>query len=145
MTAGTRQLLLAGGRFGPTLAAAQVLRAIARGLQAGGLPAPAQFPLDEHEGAGARELLDALDFDARMRASHAVVVVAARLSERTLAASIAFEIATRARQSGVPAYAITARNELSAFDARILDLQAILEAGSARALSAAGRRLAALL
>ena len=81
MTAGTRQLLLAGGRFGPTLAAARVLRAIARGLQAGGLPAPEEFPLEEHGGAGARELLDAVGFDARMRASHAVVV-ACRLPAR---------------------------------------------------------------
>jgi hypothetical protein len=45
----------------------------------------------------------------------------------------------------VPAYAVTAENGLDCFDARILDLQVILEAGSARALTAAGTRLAELI
>ena len=45
----------------------------------------------------------------------------------------------------MPAYAITAENELDAFDARILDLQVILEAHDARTLSGAGRRLADLV
>ena len=68
-----------------------------------------------------------------------------RLAERTLTVSPAFEIATRARQGGVPAYAVTGENLLDAFDARILDLQVILQASSARALAAAGRRLAELV
>ena len=45
----------------------------------------------------------------------------------------------------MPAYAVTGENALDAFDARMLDLQAILEASSARALEAAGRRLAELV
>ena len=45
----------------------------------------------------------------------------------------------------MPAYAVTAENGLSAFDARILDLQVILEASTPRALAAAGRRLAELV
>jgi glycerate kinase len=90
-------------------------------------------------------LLDAVDFDARMRLARAVIVGQWRLHERTLAASAAFEIATRARQAGVPAYAVTGENRLDCFDARILDLQLILEAHSTRALAAAGRRLAALI
>ena len=90
-------------------------------------------------------LLDALDFDARMRRARAVVVGAERLEERTLAGSVTFEIATRARQGGVPAYAVTGANALGPFDARILDLQVILEARSARALVAAGRKLAGLV
>jgi hypothetical protein len=45
----------------------------------------------------------------------------------------------------VPAYAVTATNRLSAFDARMLDLQVILEASTARALQAAARRLAKLV
>jgi hypothetical protein len=65
------------------------------------------------------------------------------LEERTLAGSIAFEIATRARQGGVPAYAVTAENRLDAFDARIMDLQRIVQAADGRALRAAGKRLAA--
>jgi hypothetical protein len=80
-----------------------------------------------------------------MRAARAVVVAVERLGEATLAASPTFEIATRARQAGVPAYAITAANGLDAFDARILDLQLILEASGRRALAAAARRLAGVL
>jgi hypothetical protein len=45
----------------------------------------------------------------------------------------------------VPAYAVTAHNRLDRFDARILDLQAIVEGSEARSLRAAGRRLADLI
>ena len=90
-------------------------------------------------------LLESLDFDARMRRARAVVLAQRRLQERMLVGSAAFEIATRARQAGVPAYALTAENRLGAFDARILDLQVILEASSPRALEAAARRLAELV
>ena len=80
-----------------------------------------------------------------MHRARAVVIAQWRLKERTLAASATFEIATRARQAGVPAYAVTAKSTLDAFDARILDLQVILEASTARALEAAARRLAELM
>ena len=92
-----------------------------------------------------RALLDALDFDARMRRSRAVVLAERHLQEDTLRGSAAFEIATRARQGGVPAYAVTTENALEPFDARILDLQIILEARSVRTLAAAGRKLAQLI
>ncbi len=139
--------LLAAGSFGSELSASRVAAAIARGLQAGGLPAPDLCPIGpEHEGAAdARAFLDAHDFDTRMRRARAVIVAAERLQESTLAGSATFEIATRARQAGVPAYAVTGQNRLDPFDARILDLQVILEAGSARTLAAAGRKLARLL
>jgi len=67
------------------------------------------------------------------------------LEEQTLAGSLAFEAATRARQAGVPCYAVTAVNRLNAFDLRILDLQVVLEASTGRALRVAGRRLAAIV
>jgi glycerate kinase len=139
--------LIATGCFGPGLSAPRVAAAIARGLQAGGLPAPDLCPiLAEDERAGdLRALLDTLDFDARMRRARALIVGEWRLLQRTLAHSAAFEIATRARQAGVPAYAVTGENRLDRFDARILDLQAILEANGPRALTAAGRALARLL
>jgi len=139
--------LVAAGPFGPRLAAQHVAATIARGLQAGGLPAPDLCPIVPSDAprSDIRALLDALDFDARMRRSRAVVLGEWRLAERTLEGSAAFEIATRARQAGVPTYAVTAENRLDSFDARILDLQAIVLAGSARALAAAGRRLAALI
>jgi glycerate kinase len=90
-------------------------------------------------------LLAGLDFDARMRRARAVVLAEELLQESTLRGSIAFEIATRARQGGVPAYAVTGENALEPFDARILDLQVILEAGDRRALANAGRKLAGLI
>lgn|GEM_PF-624702 len=58
---------------------------------------------------------------------------------------MAFEVATRARQGGVPAYAIAGISSLDAFDARILDLQEILLADSTRALTRAGKRLAGII
>jgi glycerate kinase len=139
-----RHLLIASAAFGPRLSASAVAAAIARGVQDGGLPEPDLLPLEpvDERAGDVRALLDGMDFDARMRRARAVVIAAARLEERTLAGSLTFEIATRARQSGVPAYAVTAENRLDAFDARILDLQVILEARGARSLEVAGRKLA---
>jgi Glycerate kinase family len=159
--------LVVSGPFGDGLSGAEVARAIARGLVAGGRPDPDLCPLDAEEptqadGSGraaterVRETRDALvpdvatllaglDFDARMRRARAVVLAEAHLRERTLRGSVAFEIATRARQGGVPAYAVTGRNALTPFDARILDLQVIFEAGDKRALAGAGRKLAGLI
>jgi len=139
-----RQLLIASTAFGPRLSTSAVAAAIGRGVQAGGLPEPDLCPLSPADEAteDVRALLDGIDFDARMRRSRAVVIAAAHLEERTLAGSLAFEIATRARQSGVPAYAVAAENRLDSFDTRILDLQVILEARGARSLEAAGRGLA---
>jgi glycerate kinase len=142
-----REPLIAAGAFGPRLAAAGVAAALARGLRAGGLSAPDLCPLTDAEvrSGELRALLARLDFDARMRAARAVIVAERRLDERTLEGSPAFEIATRARQAGVPAYAVTAHDRLDAFDARMLDLQLVLTAATAPALAAAGRELARLL
>ena len=95
--------------------------------------------------AGAPFVLEALGFDARLRAARAVIVGEARLERATLRGRVAGEIATRARQSGVPCHAVTATNAIDRFDARILDLQAILEAGAVAELEAAGEALAAYL
>lgn len=142
-----RRVLIASGPFGVDEPAARVSECIARGLQAGGQPEPdlCPLPIEDRDAQATARLLNAVDFDSRMRSSRAVIVGVERLDERTLIASPTFEIATRARQSGVPAYAVTASNLLDAFDARVLDLQLILEARSARTLSAAGRKLAKLL
>jgi glycerate kinase len=141
-----RAMLVAPCAFSVELSAERVASAIGRGLQEGGA-ADADLcpivpePVDAHQ---LRELLGALDFDARMRRARAVVVAVGRLAERTLLQSPTFEIASRARQAGVPAYAVTGENALDPFDARILDLQLILEARNTRALQAAGRKLARL-
>ena len=90
-------------------------------------------------------MLDALDFDRRLRASRAVVVSEGRLDATTLEGKALAEAATRARQLGVPAHAIVAINALDAFDARILDLETITEARTFDQLSRAAERLAAQL
>lgn len=95
--------------------------------------------------SGAAFVLSALGFDTRMVAARAVVVGEGRLDAQTLQGKIAGEIATRARQKGVPAHAVVGHNDLDPFEQRILDLGAILEASSLAGLEAAGTALAALI
>jgi glycerate kinase len=143
----SQTVLIACARFGPRLSADAVAVAIADGIEDGGGLTADVCPLAtlERGEEDVRRLLDALAFDVRMRAARAVVIGARRLEERMLAGSLTFEIATRARQGGVPAYAITAENELEPFDARILDFQLVLQAGSGGALAAAGCMLASVV
>ena len=144
-------VLIAAGAFDEAaLSAERVAAAIGRGLRASGLPAPEECPIEEAGPSGEhpddiRARLDALHFDARMKRARAVVVAAGRMDRATLRGSATFEIATRARQAGVPAYAVTGENALDPFDARILDLQMIVEANGTRALTSAGRKLASFL
>jgi glycerate 2-kinase len=92
--------------------------------------------------AGAPFVLDALGFDQRMRAARAVVAGEGRLDSQSMVGKAVSEVATRARQAGVPCHAVVGRNELPRFDARILDLQLILEAGTIDQFEAAGHELA---
>jgi len=140
----SRTLLIAARPFAAGLDAERVAAAIAAGLTEGGWKADPWPIEDESERAAARSLARTPGLDARLRAAHAVVIAEPRLSEGTLAGTVAFELATRARQAGVPAYAVTRENLLDSFDARILDLQTILEARTHRSLRAAGRKLAEL-
>ncbi len=95
--------------------------------------------------AGVPFVLEALDFDMRMRAAHALVVGEDRLDRSTLRGRVTGEVATRARQSGVPCHAVVGADALDRFDARILDLQAIIEATAIAELEDAGEALAAVL
>jgi glycerate kinase len=138
-----RRVLVVSATFPPELSAAMVASAIGRGLTAGGLGEPDLCPLEpEDHGGDVRGLLEALDLDSRIRRARAVVLAGERLSQQTLVGSVSCEVATRARQAGVPAYAVTRENSLDLFQARILDLQMILQAGTPRTLAAAGSRLA---
>ena len=94
---------------------------------------------------GAAFVLDLLGFDPRMLAARAVVTGEGRLDQQSLAGKAVSEVATRARQAGVPCHAVVGERRLDAFGARILDLQAVLEAGTPARLRDAGRRLAALI
>lgn len=144
----SKTVLVLSGPIEGRLDAERVAASIARGLTVDGRLQSDACPLEKDLGtpmAQPSAPLEEVGFDRRMRAARALVIACAHLHDRTLAKSIAFEAATRARQAGVPAYAVTAHNELDPFEARIVDLQVILEANTPRALSAAGRKLAALV
>jgi len=144
----SKTVLVLAGPFEDRLTATRVSAAISRGLTAAGRLECDVCPLETDLGIRARSAskpLDEADFDRRMRAARALVIACAHLDDRTLAGSIAFEGATRARQAGVPAYAVTGHDALDPFEARIVDLQVILTASTVRALSAAGRKLATLV
>jgi glycerate kinase len=94
---------------------------------------------------GAPFVLGALGFDARMHAARAVVVGEGKLDASSLVGKITGEAATRARQAGVPCHAVVGVNALDRFGARVLDLQAILEASTLEEIEAAGSALAAYL
>jgi glycerate kinase len=112
---------------------------------AGGLSGGLWAGLGAELVAGAQFVLDAVDFDRRMRSARAVVTGEGKLDQQSLAGKVVSEVSTRARQHGVPCHAVVGQRELDAFGMRILDLQAVLEAGTPRALSAAGRKLADLI
>jgi glycerate kinase len=91
---------------------------------------------------GGAFVLDAIDFDERMRAARAVVTGEGRLDMQSLAGKVVSEVATRSRQAGVPCHAVVGSDQLDSFGKRILDLQLVLEAGTTRAFEQAGRELA---
>ena len=93
--------------------------------------------------AGAPFVLEALGSDARMRAARALVVGEGRLDETTLQGKVAGELATRARQSGVPCHAIVGSARARPLRARgSSTCRRVQEAGSVEALEAAGEALA---
>jgi glycerate 2-kinase len=112
---------------------------------AGGLSGGLWAAFDAELVPGAAFVLDAAQFDRRMRAARAVVTGEGKLDQQSLAGKAVSEVATRARQAGVPAYAIVGCRELDSFGARILDLQAVLEAGTVAELERAGRDLVELI
>ena len=89
---------------------------------------------------GAAFVLDAVGFDARMRAARAVVTGEGKLDQQSLVGKVVSEVATRARQAGVPCHAVVGTRELDAMGARILDLDRVIEASTLRQLEAAGER-----
>jgi len=94
---------------------------------------------------GAPFVLDALDFDTRMRASRAVVTGEGKLDQQTLQGKLVGEIGTRTRQAGVPLHALVGRDELDPFGKRIIDLQFIREATTLEELEDAAEELGTAL
>jgi glycerate kinase len=91
---------------------------------------------------GAPYVLDALGFDARMRAASFVVTGEGRMDEQTLEGKVAGEVAVRCRQAGVACHAVVGQDALDDFSLRVLALDGLEEAGDPAALRAAGRSLA---
>jgi glycerate 2-kinase len=91
--------------------------------------------------SGAAYVLDAVGFDARMRAARAVVTGEGRLDAQTLTGKAAGEVAVRCRQNGVPCHAIVGQRAIDAFEQRLLDLASIDEASTPAELVTAGRAL----
>lgn len=92
---------------------------------------------------GAPWILEALDFDRRMRAARAVVTGEGKLDEQTLQGKLVGEIGTRARQAGVPLHAVVGTDALDPFGKRMIDLMRVIEATDLAALEAAGEALGA--
>ena len=94
---------------------------------------------------GAAFVLDEVGFDARMRAARAVITGEGKLDMQSLVGKVVSEVATRARQSGVPCHAVVGTRELDSMGARILDLDRVIEASTLDELEGAGRALAEVL
>jgi glycerate 2-kinase len=109
---------------------------------AGGLAGGLWAALGARLEPGAPFVLEALGFDARMRAAGAVITGEGRIDATTLEGKAAGEVAVRARQAGVPCHAVCGVNALSRFDQRILDLQHVIQAPTLAALEDAGAYLA---
>ena len=120
-------------------------RGVAMTGAAGGLAGGLWAALGAALEPGAPFVLDALDYDARMRAAAAVIVGEGRLDSTSLQGKALGEAATRARQAGVPCFAIVGTNALDTFGARILDLQRVTEAPTLEAIADAAAALKPLL
>jgi glycerate kinase len=94
---------------------------------------------------GAAYVLDAVGFDARMRAARAVVTGEGRLDQQSLVGKVVSEVATRSRQAGVPCHAVVGTRELDSMGARVLDLDRVIEASTLEEIEAAGRLLAEVI
>jgi glycerate 2-kinase len=112
---------------------------------AGGLSGGLWAALGAELVPGAAFVLDALGFDVRLKAAGAVITGEGRLDEQTLQGKVVAEVATRARQRGVPCNAIVGKAELDRFARRLLDLDNVVEATTLeeveRAAQALGDRL----
>lgn len=90
---------------------------------------------------GAPRVLDAIGFDALARSAAFVVTGEGRLDRQTLQGKAAGEVATRCRQAGIVCHAVVGQNALDPFEARILDLESIVEVGTLEEMEAAGADL----
>ncbi len=84
---------------------------------------------------GAALVLDAVGFDALAHDALAVVTGEGRLDEQTIGGKLLFEVATRARQGGVPCYAVVGKDDLDAFEHRLMNIEVEAAARNGRIAS----------
>lgn len=111
----------------------------------GGLSGGLWAAADARLKSGAAWVLDQVGFSPRMTASRAVVTGEGSLDRQTLLGKAVGEVATRARQSGVPCHAIVGRMEMTEFDARILDFESWREASTLDEIADAAASLAGVI
>jgi glycerate 2-kinase len=108
---------------------------------AGGLAGGLWAALGARLMAGAPFVLDALRFDERLRSAGAVVTGEGHIDAQTLQGKLVGEVATRARQRGVPCNAIVGASSLDRFGRRMLDLDSVTEATTLEEIEAAAAAL----
>ena len=91
---------------------------------------------------GARHVLDAVDFDARLAAADLVVSGEGRLDAQTLTGKAIAEVARRCRDAGKPLHVVVGSSELGEDEVAELGLAGVREATTLEELEAAGRALA---
>src|SRR4051794_9315070 len=94
---------------------------------------------------GASFLLDAPGYHPPLRAAAPGLLGGGRPDQTRPPGKVLGEAATRARQAGVPCFAIVGTNALDLFSERILDLQRVLEAPTLDDVEAAAESLADVL
>jgi glycerate kinase len=80
-----------------------------------------------------------------IHAARAVITCTDRLDRESLVGSLLSEVATTARQNGVPCHAVVGSNQLDLFDIRILDLQLVLEVSTLAEIEVAGAEIGAAM
>ncbi len=126
------EVLVVPDDFDGSFSCEAVGEALRAGLAASGLPARVTR-------------LDSDGYNARMLASHAVITGMGHLGRESLAGTLLSEVATRARQAGVPCHAVVGSHALDLFELRILDLQFVLEARTLSEIEAAGAQIGAAI
>lgn len=93
---------------------------------------------------GAPFVLDALDFDRRLRAADLVITGEGALDLTTLTGKAPAEVAKRAKAQGTPCHAVVGRDALDDRARAKLNFRSVQEAGSLDAISAAVARIDSL-
>jgi glycerate kinase len=125
-------VLIVPDGYADTFSAELVAEALQQGLAASGQPAQVSTLADP-------------SYDSQMRAARAVITGMGRLDRLSLVGTVLSEVATRARQAGVPCHAVVGYSGLTLFDMRILDLQLVLEANTLGEIEAAGAEIGAAI